>query len=30
MHIMYQDPSQWKGILRCMAYVRTPHMIMQY
>jgi hypothetical protein len=29
MYKMYQDPSQQRGVLRCMAYALTPHMIIQ-
>ena len=28
-YIMYRDPSCQRGVLRCMAYVCTPHMIIQ-
>lgn len=27
--MMYQDPSEQRGVLHCMAYVHTPHMIIQ-
>lgn len=27
MYMMYQDPSQQRRVLRCMAYVLTPYMI---
>jgi hypothetical protein len=29
MYMMCQDPSQWRGFLHCMAYVCTPHKIIQ-
>jgi hypothetical protein len=27
MYTTYQDPSQQRGVLHCIAYVLTPHMI---
>ena len=29
MYMMYRDPSHQRGVLHCMEYVRTPHMIIQ-